>query len=61
VTTFADLSFGTLPGGYKAYQTAAADPNFPIRIVMNPLIQVFQKGEIAEKGGLDYLAGNAQA
>jgi len=56
VTTFADLSFGTLPGGYKAYQTVAADPGFPVRIVMNPLIQVFQKGEIAEKGGLDYLA-----
>lgn len=56
VTTFADLSFGTIPGGYKAYQTVAADPDFPVRIVMNPLIQVFQKGEIAEKGGLDYLA-----
>ena len=56
VTTFADLNFGTLPGAYKAYQTVAADPNFPVRIVLNPLIQVFQKGEIAEKGGLDYLA-----
>ncbi len=55
VTTFADLSFGSFPGGYKAYQTVAADPNFPIRIVMNPLIQVFQSGEIAQKGGLDYL------
>jgi predicted amidohydrolase YtcJ len=56
VTTFADLNFGTLPGAYKAYQTVAADPGFPVRIVLNPLIQVFQKGEIAEKGGLDYLA-----
>jgi len=56
VTTFADLSFGTLPGGYKAYQTVAADPDFPVRIVLNPLIDVFQKGEIVEKGGLDYLA-----
>jgi predicted amidohydrolase YtcJ len=56
VTTFADLSFGSFPGGYKAYQTVAADPNFPIRIVMNPIIDVFQKGEIAQKGGLDYLA-----
>ena len=56
VTTFADLNFGTLPGGYKAYQTVAADPDFPVRIVLNPLISVFQKGEIAEKGGLDYLA-----
>jgi predicted amidohydrolase YtcJ len=56
VTTFADLSFGTIPGAYKAYQEAAADPNFPVRIVLNPLIQVFQKGPIAEKGGLDYLA-----
>lgn len=56
VTTFADLSFGTIPGAYKAYQAAAADPNFPVRIVLNPLIQVFQKGPIAEKGGLDYLA-----
>ena len=55
VTTFADLNFGTLPGGYKAYQAAAADPDFPIRTVLNPLIQVFQKGEIAQKGGLDYL------
>ena len=55
VTTFADLSFGSFPGGYKAYQTVAADPNFPIRIVMNPIIEVFQKGEIAQKGGLDYL------
>jgi predicted amidohydrolase YtcJ len=56
VTTFADLSFGSFPGGYKAYQAVAADPNFPVRIVMNPIIDVFQKGEIAEKGGLDYLA-----
>jgi predicted amidohydrolase YtcJ len=56
VTTFADLSFGSFPGGYKAYQAAAADPNFPIRIVMNPIIQVFQQGEIAQKGGLDFLA-----
>ncbi len=55
VTTFADLSFGSLPGGYKAYQTVAADPNFPLRIVLNPIIQVFQQGEIAAKGGLDYL------
>ena len=31
VTTFADLSFGSLPGGYQAYQTVAADPNFPVR------------------------------
>ena len=43
VTTFADLSFGSLPGGYKAYQTVAADPNFPVRIVLNPIIQVFDK------------------
>jgi predicted amidohydrolase YtcJ len=56
VTTFADLSFGSIPGGYKAYQTVAADPNFPVRIVLNPLIQVFQSPEIAAKGGLDYLA-----
>ena len=55
VTTFADLNFGALPGGYKAYQAAAADPDFPVRTVLNPLIQIFQKGEIAEKGGLDYL------
>src|SRR5258708_26322524 len=54
-TTFADLNFGTLPGGYKAYQAAAADPDFPIRTVLNPLIQVFQKGEIAHNAGLDYL------
>jgi predicted amidohydrolase YtcJ len=53
VTTFADLSFGSFPGGYKAYQTVAADPNFPIRVVMNPIIEIFQKGEIAQKGGLD--------
>jgi predicted amidohydrolase YtcJ len=56
VTTFADLSFGFLPGGYEAYQTVAADPDFPIRIVLNPLIEIFQKGEIADKGGLDFLA-----
>jgi predicted amidohydrolase YtcJ len=56
VTTFADLSFGSLPGGYQAYQAAATDPNFPVRIVLNPIIQVFQQGEIAQKGGLDYLA-----
>lgn len=55
VTTFADLSFGSLPGGYQAYQAAAADPTFPLRIVMNPIIQVFQEGDIAKKGGLDYL------
>ena len=55
VTTFADLNFGALPGGYKAYQTVAADPDFPVRVVLNPLIQIFQKGEIADKGGLDYL------
>ncbi len=55
VTTFADLSFGTIPGGYKAYQTAAADPNFPLRTVLNPVIQVFQKPEIVAKGGLDLL------
>jgi predicted amidohydrolase YtcJ len=55
VTTFADLSFGSFPGGYKAYQNVAADPNYPIRIVMNPIIEIFQKGEIAQKGGLDYL------
>ena len=55
VTTFADLSFGTLPGGYKAYGTVAADPNFPVRIVLNPVIQVFQKPEVIAKGGLDYL------
>ncbi len=56
VTTIADLSFGTIPGGYKAYQTAAADPDFPVRVVLNPLISIFQKGAIADKGGLDYLA-----
>ena len=55
VTTFADLSFGSVPGGYKAYQTVAADPDFPLRIVLNPIIQVFEQGEIAQKGGLDYL------
>ena len=55
VTTFADLSFGSLPGGYKAYQTVAADPNFPLRIVLNPIIQVFQSEDIAKKGGLDFL------
>ena len=55
VTTFADLSFGTIPGGYKAYKTAAADPNFPVRTVLNPVIQVFQKPEIVAKGGLDIL------
>ena len=55
VTTFADLSFGSLPGGYKAYQTVAADPDFPLRIVLNPIIQVFQSDEIAKKGGLDFL------
>lgn len=56
VTTFADLSFGLIPGGYKAYQTVAADPDFPVRIVMNPVLEIFQKGEIADKGGLDYLS-----
>ena len=56
VTTFADLSFGFLPGGYKAYQTVAADPDFPARIVLNPLINIFQTGELVDKGGLDYLA-----
>ncbi len=55
VTTFADLSFGTIPGGYQAYQTAAADPDFPVRTVLNPVIQVFQKPEIVAKGGLDAL------
>ncbi|MEP9352380.1 amidohydrolase [Xanthobacter sp. KR7-65] len=56
VTTFADLSFGSLPGAYKAYQAAAADPDFPERIVLNPIIEIFQQGPIAQKGGLDYLA-----
>ncbi|HEY6992883.1 MAG TPA: amidohydrolase [Xanthobacteraceae bacterium] len=56
VTTFADLSFGFLPGGYEAYQAVAVDPDFPVRIVLNPLIEIFQKGEFADKGGLDYLA-----
>lgn len=56
VTTFADLSFGAIPGAYKAYQAVASDPSFPVRIVLNPLIEVFQKGPVAEKGGLDYLA-----
>ena len=56
VTTVTDLSFGTIPGGYQAYQTAAAEPDFPVRVVLNPLISIFQKGEIADKGGLDYLA-----
>jgi predicted amidohydrolase YtcJ len=55
VTTFADLSFGSLPGGYKAYQSAAADPDFPVRIVLNPLIDIFREKQIADKGGLDYL------
>lgn len=56
VTTFADLSFGSFPGAYQAYKTAAADPNFPERVVLNPIIQLFQEGPIAQKGGLDYLA-----
>ncbi len=56
VTTIADLSFGSLPGGYAAYKAAAADPDFPVRVVLNPIIQVFQEGDIAKKGGLDYLA-----
>jgi len=51
VTTVADLSFGTIPGGYQAYQTAAADPDFPVRVVLNPLISIFQKGEIADRAG----------
>jgi predicted amidohydrolase YtcJ len=55
VTTFADLSFGTIPGGCKAHHDAAANPDFPVRTVLNPIIQVFQKPEIAAKGGLDVL------
>ena len=55
VTTFADLSFGSFPGGYQAYQAAEADPNFPVRTVLNPIIQIFQKPEIVAKGGLDLL------
>jgi len=55
ITTFSDLSFGTIPGGYKAYQTAAADPEFPLRTVLNPLIQVFESESIQKLGGLDYL------
>lgn len=56
VTTFADLSFGSFPGAYEAYKAAAADPNFPERVVLNPIVQLFQQGPIAQKGGFDYLA-----
>lgn len=56
VTTWADLSFGSLPGGYKVYQGLAADADFPLRTVLNPLIQLFEKKPVADRGGLDYLA-----
>lgn len=56
VTTFADLSFGSIPGGYKVYQTLAADPDYPLRTVLNPLIQFFSQDAVVQKGGLDYLA-----
>jgi len=55
VTTFTDMNFGSIPGSYKAYQTVAADPAFPVRSVLHPMIQIFEEGEIKDKGGLDYL------
>ena len=55
VTTFTDMNFGTVPGAYKAYKAAADDPSFPVRTVLHPVIQIFEEGPIAEKGGLDYL------
>lgn len=55
VTTFTDMNFGAVPGAYQAYETAAADPAFPVRSVLHPVSQIFESGPIADKGGLDYL------
>jgi predicted amidohydrolase YtcJ len=55
VTSISDASFGTIPGGYQAYQSAAADPNFPVRVTLYPLIDVIKSPDIQARGGLNYL------
>ncbi|MCA9778729.1 MAG: amidohydrolase [Candidatus Eremiobacteraeota bacterium] len=55
VTTIADASFGTIPGGYKAYKTATDDPNYPVRVTVYPVIDVIKSPKIQALGGLDYV------
>lgn len=55
VTTIADASFGTIPGAYKAYQDAAADPDYPVRTTLYPMIELIQSKMVQDRGGLDYV------
>lgn len=55
VTTIADASFGSIPGSYKAYQTAAGDPEFPVRMTLYPVVDIIASPQIQAKGGLDYV------
>lgn len=54
VTSIADASFGLIPGAYKAYSSAAADPNFPVRLTLNTMVELLQSKKIQDEGGLDY-------
>lgn len=55
VTSIGDASFGMIPGSYKAYADAAADPNFPVRLTLYPLIEAVRSPLIEKKGGLAYI------
>jgi len=55
VTTIADASFGLIPGAYKAYAAAAADPDFPVRLTLYPVIDAIESPEIQKRGGLEYV------
>lgn len=62
VTSVGDASFGSIPGGYKAYRTAVDSPDFPVRVTLYPLLETIRSKQFAERGGLDYvkkiMAGN---
>jgi predicted amidohydrolase YtcJ len=55
VTTIGDASFGTIPGSYKAFKAASESPDYPVRILLNPVLDVIQSPRIQELGGLDYI------
>jgi len=55
VTSIADASFGSIPGGYQAYKTASEDPDFPVRVTLYPVIDAIESPKVQALGGLDYV------
>jgi predicted amidohydrolase YtcJ len=55
VTTISDASFGTMAGSYEAYRRAAANPDYPVRLVLYPMYNVLMSPKLGAMGGLNLL------